>query len=142
MCYVSARGALGCSFQRRWGVFHFVAASEHRPQRVGLSRGPRRAGRRRSGSIHDASPEGVLDDVGLGKTIEAGLVCQELIIRHRARRIVIVCPAALQEQWRDQMRDKFGLEFRIVDSDPFHRLRRDRDQRVNPGTIKRAATKI
>jgi hypothetical protein len=39
-----------------------------------------------------------------------------LIIRHRARRILIICPAALQVQWHDQMRDKFGLEFRIVDS--------------------------
>ncbi len=51
----------------------------------------------------------IADDVGLGKTIEAGLVCQELIIRHRARKILVVCPAALQVQWRDQMRDKFGL---------------------------------
>jgi ERCC4-related helicase len=76
----------------------------------------------------------IADDVGLGKTIEAGLVCQELIIRHRARRILIVCPAALQVQWRDQMRDKFGLEFRIVDSDLFHRLRRERGLRVNPWT--------
>ena len=60
----------------------------------------------------------IADDVGLGKTIEAGLVLQELLIRHRARRVLIVCPAALQVQWRDQMRDKFGLEFRIVDSRP------------------------
>ncbi len=59
----------------------------------------------------------IADDVGLGKTIEAGLVIQELILRHRARRVLVVCPASLQIQWRDQMRDKFGLEFRIVDSD-------------------------
>jgi len=65
----------------------------------------------------------IADDVGLGKTIEAGLVCQELIIRHRARKILIICPAALQVQWRDQMRDKFGLEFRIVDSDLLKLLR-------------------
>lgn len=58
----------------------------------------------------------VADDVGLGKTIESGLVCQELILRHRARRVLVVCPSALQIQWRDQMRDKFGLEFCIVDS--------------------------
>jgi len=36
------------------------------------------------------------DDVGLGKTIEAGLVAQELLLRHRARRIMIVCPAGLR----------------------------------------------
>ena len=57
----------------------------------------------------------IADDVGLGKTIEAGLVCQELILRHRARRVLIVCPSSIQIQWRDQMRDKFGLEFRIVE---------------------------
>jgi superfamily II DNA or RNA helicase len=76
----------------------------------------------------------IADDVGLGKTIEAGLVCQELIIRHRARKILIVCPAALQVQWRDQMRDKFGLEFRIVDSDLMKLLRRERGLHVNPWT--------
>ncbi len=76
----------------------------------------------------------IADDVGLGKTIEAGLVCQELIIRHRARKILIVCPAALQVQWRDQMRDKFGLEFRIVESDLMRHLRRERGLHVNPWT--------
>ncbi len=76
----------------------------------------------------------VADDVGLGKTIEAGLVVQELLIRHRARRILIVCPAALQIQWRDQMRDKFGLEFRIVDSALMKQLRRERGIHVNPWT--------
>lgn len=72
------------------------------------------------------------DDVGLGKTIEAGLVAQELIIRHRARRVLVVCPASLQVQWREQMRDKFGLEFRIVDSELMRTLRRKRGIHVNP----------
>ncbi len=74
----------------------------------------------------------IADDVGLGKTIEAGLVTQELIIRHRARLVLIVCPAALQIQWRDQMRDKFGLEFRIVDSELMRALRRQRGIHTNP----------
>ncbi|MDX2098750.1 MAG: DISARM system SNF2-like helicase DrmD, partial [Leptolyngbyaceae cyanobacterium bins.59] len=74
----------------------------------------------------------IADDVGLGKTIEAGLVAQELIIRHRCRRILIVCPSALQIQWRDQMRDKFGLDFRIVDSALMKDLRRQRGIHVNP----------
>lgn len=74
----------------------------------------------------------IADDVGLGKTIEAGLVTQELLIRHWARRILVVCPAALQIHWRDQMRDKFGLEFRVVDSDLMKQLRRDRGIHVNP----------
>lgn len=74
----------------------------------------------------------IADDVGLGKTIESGLVAQELILRHRARRILIICPAGLQVQWREQMRDKFGLSFRIIDSDLMRRLRRERGIHVNP----------
>jgi SNF2 family DNA or RNA helicase len=74
----------------------------------------------------------IADDVGLGKTIEAGLVALELMIRHRARRILVVCPSALQLQWRDQMRDKFGLDFRIVDSSLMRELRRRRGIHVNP----------
>ena len=74
----------------------------------------------------------VADDVGLGKTIESGLVALELIIRHRARRVLVVCPASLQVQWRDQMRDKFGLDFRIVDSELMRDLRRKRGIHVNP----------
>ena len=73
----------------------------------------------------------IADDVGLGKTIEAGLVAQELAIRGRARRMLVVCPAALQIQWRDQMREKFGLEFRIVDSQ-LMRERHARGIHVNP----------
>jgi hypothetical protein len=61
----------------------------------------------------------IADDVGLGKTIETGLVILELILRHRARTVLVVCPSALQIQWRDQMRDKFGLDFVIVDSKLF-----------------------
>lgn len=74
----------------------------------------------------------VADDVGLGKTIEAGLVAQELILRHRARTILIVCPSSIQVQWKEEMRDKFGLEFRIVDSALFADLRRRRGIHVNP----------
>lgn len=74
----------------------------------------------------------VADDVSLGKTIQAGLVAQELIISHRVRSILVLCPASVQIQWRNQMRDKFELEVRIVDSDLFKQLRRD--LYVNPWT--------
>lgn len=76
----------------------------------------------------------IADDVGLGKTIEAGLVLQELLIRHRARRVMIICPSALQIHWRDQMREKFGLDFRVVDSALMKTLRRRRGLHVNPWT--------
>ncbi len=74
----------------------------------------------------------IADDVGLGKTIEAGLVVQELMLRHRARTAIVVCPASLQLQWRDEMREKFGLEFRIVDRDLLGQLRRARGVGANP----------
>ncbi|HEY3397839.1 MAG TPA: DISARM system SNF2-like helicase DrmD [Armatimonadota bacterium] len=72
------------------------------------------------------------DDVGLGKTIEAGLVLQELIARRRARRVLIVCPASLQQQWRDEMESKFHLPFQIVDATAIQGLRREYGVHVNP----------
>jgi len=74
----------------------------------------------------------IADDVGLGKTIESGLVVQEMMLRHRIRSVLIVCPSGLQIQWREQMRDKFGLDFRLVDSDAMKQLRRSRGLHVNP----------
>lgn len=76
----------------------------------------------------------IADDVGLGKTIEAGLVVQELLLRYRARTVLIVCPASLQLKWRDEMLSKFGLDFRIVDTAYMHKLRRTRGVRANPWT--------
>jgi ERCC4-related helicase len=55
------------------------------------------------------------DGVGLGKTIEAGLVMAELIARRRAHRILIVSPAGpLLEQWHSEMRERFGLRFDAI----------------------------
>jgi superfamily II DNA or RNA helicase len=76
----------------------------------------------------------IADDVGLGKTIEAGLVVQELIIRHRATTVLIVCPASLVIKWRAEMAEKFGLEFRIVDQELLRTLRRERGINANPWT--------
>lgn len=56
----------------------------------------------------------IADDVGLGKTIEAGLVMLELMARGRVRRVLVVVPPRLMEQWRQELLDKFGLEFRII----------------------------
>lgn len=53
------------------------------------------------------------DDPGAGKTIMAGLYIRELIMRADARRILIVAPGSLVEQWRDELFEKFGLEFRV-----------------------------
>ncbi|WP_300162268.1 DISARM system SNF2-like helicase DrmD [Solidesulfovibrio sp.] len=76
----------------------------------------------------------IADDVGLGKTIEAGLVIQELLVRHRARTVFVVCPASLQVKWQTEMQEKFGLEFRIVDTKFVKDLRRERGIHLNPWT--------
>ena len=76
----------------------------------------------------------IADDVGLGKTIEAGLVIQEMMIRHRARTVLVVCPASLQVKWQTEMQEKFGLEFRIVDTEYIRILRRERGLQANPWT--------
>src|SRR5207244_4477923 len=73
----------------------------------------------------------IADDVGLGKTIEAGLVVQELILRHRARAVLIICPSSLQIQWKEEMRDKLGLEFRVFDREASSERRRRRGIDVN-----------
>src|SRR3954464_934910 len=53
------------------------------------------------------------DDPGAGKTIMAGLYIRELIMRADSRRILIIAPGSLVEQWRDELFEKFGLEFHI-----------------------------
>lgn len=53
------------------------------------------------------------DDPGAGKTIMAGLLIKELIMRADAQRVLIVAPGSLTEQWQDELLTKFGMEFRI-----------------------------
>ncbi|WP_418642105.1 DISARM system SNF2-like helicase DrmD [Vibrio chaetopteri] len=76
----------------------------------------------------------IADDVGLGKTIEAGLVIQEMLLRHRARTVLIICPASLQLKWQDEMQEKFGLEFKLVNTEYVKQLRRERGIHANPWT--------
>ena len=58
------------------------------------------------------------DEVGLGKTIEAGLVLQEYLLRQMASRVLIITPPALVEQWREELSSKFGLTDFVVNYDP------------------------
>lgn len=74
----------------------------------------------------------VADDVGLGKTIEAGLVLTELILRRRARRVLILCPASLRSQWRGELQDRFSLRFEEVDRRSTELLRRELGPDANP----------
>lgn len=57
------------------------------------------------------------DDPGAGKTIMAGLYIRELLMRADARRVLIVAPGSLVEQWQDEMCEKFGLDFKIFARD-------------------------
>jgi superfamily II DNA or RNA helicase len=72
------------------------------------------------------------DGVGLGKTIQSGLVLEELLLRRRIRRILVLCPAMLQRQWQYELRRKFNLEFKVIDSDSTFKLRRDLGIDTNP----------
>ena len=51
------------------------------------------------------------DEVGLGKTIEAGIILKELMVRGLARRVLILCPASLVEQWQGELESKFFEKF-------------------------------
>ena len=76
----------------------------------------------------------IADDVGLGKTVEAGLVARELLLRRRIDLIVISAPAAMTAQWKDELESKFGLTFDIIDRERIGELRRLRGFSVNPWT--------
>src|SRR5262249_5713762 len=75
------------------------------------------------------------DDVGLGKTIEAGMVVQEMLLRHRARRGLVVCPAALTLKGREEMAGKFGLDFTILDAGAPRELHRRHGLEADPVAV-------
>jgi len=58
----------------------------------------------------------IADEVGLGKTIEAGFILKELRARQSMNAILIVCPAGLQTKWQTEMKNKFGEDFEIFDA--------------------------
>jgi superfamily II DNA or RNA helicase len=74
----------------------------------------------------------IADDVGLGKTVEAGLILRELLLRRRVDLAVVIAPAAMTLQWKDELAAKFGLSFDIVDRAYLEELRRRRGFGVNP----------
>jgi superfamily II DNA or RNA helicase len=59
----------------------------------------------------------ICDEVGLGKTIEAGLLLIELRARLALRTVLVVCPSTLRDKWRLELRQRFGEEFRALQSD-------------------------
>jgi hypothetical protein len=74
----------------------------------------------------------IADDVGLGKTVEAGLILTELLLRRRIQRVLVLTPASLRLQWRDEMWERFALTFDLVDRAETHALRRRIGIDANP----------
>ncbi|MFM9493383.1 helicase-related protein [Streptomyces galilaeus] len=68
----------------------------------------------------------IADDVGIGKTVEAGLIASELLAQGDARGLVVLCSPALAEQWRAELRGKFGLDAELVLASTIGRLERSR----------------
>lgn len=74
----------------------------------------------------------IADDVGLGKTIEAGLVLQELLLRQQASFVLIVCPASVCLQWQGEMQRRFGLRFEVMTRQFVAYRRQERGFGTNP----------
>ncbi|MEU1516874.1 helicase-related protein [Streptomyces sp. NPDC005811] len=68
----------------------------------------------------------IADDVGIGKTVESGLIAAELLAQGDARGLVVLCSPALAEQWRAELRGKFGIDAELVLASTIGRLERSR----------------
>lgn len=67
----------------------------------------------------------IADDVGIGKTIEAGLIVRELLDRGETERFTVICPPHLCEQWQRELSEKFSIEAEVVRTGTVARLERD-----------------
>ena len=74
----------------------------------------------------------IADDTGLGKTIEAGLIARELLLRRKVNAIVVAAPPSVLDQWKSELEERFGLVFELLDRAYFSRMRRERGFGVNP----------
>lgn len=67
----------------------------------------------------------IADDVGIGKTIEAGLIARELLDRGEVKRLAVLCPPHLCDQWQQELREKFHIDAVVVRSGTASKLERD-----------------
>jgi SNF2 family DNA or RNA helicase len=74
----------------------------------------------------------IADDVGAGKTVEAGLVLRETLLRRRVDFVLVAAPAGMVRQWQDELEVKFGLAFTIVDREYLAILRQERGYGASP----------
>lgn len=77
----------------------------------------------------------IADDVGLGKTVEAGLIVREMLLRRRLDFVVVAAPASMILQWQDEMAQKFGLDLTVVDAAHLAWTRRMRGFAANPWAL-------
>lgn len=76
-------------------------------------------------ALHSPLSKGVIlaDEVGLGKTVEAGIVlCQRWA--ERKRRLIVICPASIRKQWALELEEKFSLPVRVLDAKEYREARR------------------
>ncbi|MFE1359445.1 DEAD/DEAH box helicase [Streptomyces harbinensis] len=66
----------------------------------------------------------ISDDVGIGKTVEAGLIAKELLAQGETTRLAVLCSPALAEQWQGELREKFGIDAELVLASTVSRLER------------------
>jgi superfamily II DNA or RNA helicase len=77
----------------------------------------------------------IADEVGLGKTVQAGLILAEMIVRSADTRALIVAPAGLREQWRDELQSRFQLRAEVLDTQSIARIAAEVVADVNPWSI-------
>ena len=67
----------------------------------------------------------IADDVGIGKTIETGLIARELLDRGEIRRLAVVCPSYLCDQWKQELQEKFSIAAKVIRSNTLARLEKE-----------------
>jgi superfamily II DNA or RNA helicase len=77
----------------------------------------------------------IADEVGLGKTIQAGLIVAETVARAPDSRVLIVAPAGLRDQWRDELQSRFQLNAEVLDAQCIARIAGELVAEVNPWAI-------
>ena len=79
----------------------------------------------------------IADGVGLGKTVQAGLMMAELLHRRPDARVLVIAPAALREQWRDELKHRFDIDAEVMDAATVARLAADVPSEINPWSLRR-----
>jgi hypothetical protein len=77
----------------------------------------------------------IADAVGLGKTVQAGLMIAETAARQHDAKAIVICPSGLRDQWRNELTRRFGLDVQTIDAASVARMTRELASSVNPWTM-------